>query len=177
MELWSARGYDATTAAEIAARAGVTERTFFRHFPDKREVLFDGAAAMRTLVADALERTPSILPPFQALRAAFGAVEPLLAANLAFSGTRQRVISETPALQERELSKSAALTKTLADGLQNRGVDPDVARLAAMAGMAAFGHAVAAWMRVPEQSLDAHLALAFDQLSALSAPDVQNGRR
>lgn len=169
MELWSERGYDATTAADIAARAGVTERTFFRHFPDKREVLFDGAVVMRDLLVDALAKAPVALPALRALRMAFSAVEPLFALNQAYSGIRQRVISATPALRERELGKMALLATILAKALQGRGVEPRLAMLASEAGMAAFNHAVGSWIDYPEESLDTHLARAFECLGALAA--------
>lgn len=168
LELWSERGYDATTAADIAARAGVTERTFFRHFPDKREVLFDGAAAMRELITGALATTPLTSPPFAALRRAFSAVEPLFEGNRPYAGVRQRIIAATPALRERELAKRALLASTLAEALQLRGLEPRLATLAAEAGIAAFEHAFAAWIDRPDRSLDTHLADAFDHLSALS---------
>jgi AcrR family transcriptional regulator len=169
LELWSERGYDTTTAAEIAARAGVTERTFFRHFPDKREVLFDGAAAMRATLIGVLAETPAALTPLEALRWAFSAVEPLFEENRPYSGIRQRIIAETPALQERESAKVALLTAALAEALQRRGVEGRLATLAAQTGMAAFGHAVASWIEFPTEGLDAHLDRAFEQLHALSS--------
>ncbi len=169
LELWSEHGYDAVTAADIAIRAGVTERTFFRHFPDKREVLFDGAATMRDVMLQALTNISLDVTPFEALRLAFGAAEPLFEANRAYARVRQRVISAAPALRERELAKSAYLAKTLAAALQQRGVGARLAALATEAGMAAFGHAYASWVDNPEHSFDTHLVEAFDQLSNLSA--------
>ncbi len=169
LELWSERGYDRTTTAEIAARAGVTERTFFRHFPDKREVLFDGAAAMRATLITALAEAPDSLPPLGALRQAFAAVEPFFAENRPYSGLRQRVIGETPALQERELAKGAALIAALAEALGHRGVEGRLATFAAQLGMAAFGQAFAAWIEDPEKSLPAHLDDVFAQMRSLSS--------
>jgi AcrR family transcriptional regulator len=64
LELYYERGYDQTTTAEIAARAGLTERTFFRHFPDKREVLFDGTAPLSAILKTALDEAQSKLSPF-----------------------------------------------------------------------------------------------------------------
>lgn len=169
LELWSERGYEATTAAEIAARAGVTERTFFRHFPDKREVLFDGAAVMQATLVGALAKASASLKPFEALRTAFTAVEPLFEVNRAYSGIRQRVIAATPSLRERELAKLAFLTSALAEGLEARGVERRLATLAAGAGMAAFGHAVASWIEHPDVRLNTHLERAFEQLRRLSS--------
>jgi len=63
LELFRERGYEETTAAEIGAKAGVTERTFFRHFSDKREVLFDGGAAFIEAVTVAVREGPKTLGP------------------------------------------------------------------------------------------------------------------
>lgn len=168
LELWSERGYDSTTAADIATRAGVTERTFFRHFPDKREVLFDGAATMQATIVGALKEAPVNVAPFTALRRAFSAAEPMFQKNRAYSAIRRRVIAATPALRERELAKGAVLASALAAELELRGVEPRLAVLAAQAGMAAFGHAFVSWTEEPAVSLDTHLERAFDDLIALS---------
>src|SRR5271168_4668639 len=122
LELFRERGYDATTTAEIAARAGVTERTFFRHFPDKREALFDGEDEFRAALADGVLSAPEDLKPMDALLYAFSSIEQILRDNRSFSEPRQEVISRTPALQERVLTKTAGLVKALAEALRRRGV-------------------------------------------------------
>src|SRR6185312_13376050 len=114
LELFRERGYEATTAAEIAARAGVTERTFFRHFPDKREALFDGEAVFRAALSDAVLAAPADVSPMGALLRAFAAVEPMLSANRAFSEPRAALIASTPALQERMRTKTDGLVDALA---------------------------------------------------------------
>ncbi|MGA2953613.1 MAG: TetR family transcriptional regulator [Caulobacteraceae bacterium] len=168
LELFRERGYEATTAAEIAARAGVTERTFFRHFPDKREALFDGEAAFRQALSDAVIAAPADLDPMAALRAAFRSVEQTLVNNRPFTEPRQAVIAATPALQERVLTKTAGLIDALAEALCRRGVEAGVAALAAQVAMAAFGFAVSAWIEDPATGLDANLGRAFEALRALS---------
>ena len=172
LELFGERGYDQTTAAEIAARAGVTERTFFRHFPDKREILFDGEAILRTALATAIADAPAVLEPLQVLLLAFHAVEAMLEENRPLSEPRQHVIAATPALRERELAKVAGLTAALAAALGQRGVEVRLANLAAQAGMATFSHAVTSWFADPARPLHAHLVEAFDDLYALSAAAV-----
>ena len=167
LELWSERGYDRTTTAEIAARAGVTPRTFFRHFSDKREVLFDGAGEMRDILTAAVAAAPPALAPLKVLQRAFTAVEPLFEQNRPYAGVRQKVITATPALQERELAKGAALITALAESLQARGLESRRAALAAHTAMAAFGYAVAAWGEDATEGFDIHIARAFDELSAL----------
>ncbi len=163
------RGYEATTATEIAARAGVTERTFFRHFPDKREALFDGEVEFRDALVDAVGAAPAKLGPLEALRFAFGSVEQMLKGNWSFARPRAALIARTPALQERVLTKAAGLTAALVDALRLRGQDEGAATLAAQVGMAAFNRAAAAWAADEAAGLDAHLARAFDELRSLSA--------
>ena len=111
LRLYRKHGYDATTAAEIAADAGVTERTFFRHFPDKREVLFDGEDTFRAALAQAITDVPGTAAPLEVLRQAFlaGAVESHLEKNRPYLHPRAELIAATPALRERELAKIASL--------------------------------------------------------------------
>ncbi|WDD37007.1 helix-turn-helix domain containing protein (plasmid) [Nostoc sp. UHCC 0926] len=178
LELFCERGYEQTTASEIAARAGVTERTFFRHFPDKREVLFDGQIKLRAALTGAIAEAPEALQPLEILYWAFRSVEQALEDNRPFSVPRQQVIANTPALQERELAKAAALTEDLVLALRHRGVDERLATLAAQTGMAAFHYAVASWFADPSCQLRAYLDNAFDELCRLSSPlTVTEARR
>ncbi|GHE84143.1 TetR family transcriptional regulator [Amycolatopsis deserti] len=169
LELYQERGFDQTTAAEIAARAGVNERTFFRHFPDKREVLFDGETDLRAALMRAVAEAPEGLEPFEVLLYAFGKSARNLEDNRPFSEPRWKVIAVTPALRERELAKHAWLTDAVAEALRQRGTGDTVADLAARTGWAAYQHAVQAWIDDPGEGLDAHLRRAFDELRALSA--------
>ena len=177
LELFQERGYEATTTAEIAARAGVTERTFFRHFPDKREALFDGEEAFRDALADAVAAAPGGMATIDVLLAAFASVEPMLDNNRPFSGPRQAVIARTPALQERVLTKTVSVTHALSAALERRGVDRALASLAAQVGMAAFSHAAKAWFDDPKPGLKAHLEHAFRMLQDLTPPRTCNQRR
>jgi AcrR family transcriptional regulator len=169
LELYRERGFDQTTTAEIAARAGVNERTFFRHFPDKREVLFDGEADLRTELVESVAAAPEGFPPLEILLWAFRRAERMLEDNRPFSEPRLAVIAATPTLRERELAKAASLTDAVAAALRQRGVAGRLADLAAQAGWAAFHQAVQAWLDDSTQSLDAHLSAAFDDLRLLSA--------
>ena len=171
LELFQERGYEATTTAEIAARAGVTERTFFRHFPDKREALFDGEEAFRDALSDALVAAPGGMAAMEVLIAAFASVEPMLDRNRAFSEPRQALIARTPALQERVLTKTAGVTRALSVALERRGVNGAVATLAAQVGMAAFSYAARAWFDDPKTGLEAHLRCAFQELRNLTSPN------
>jgi AcrR family transcriptional regulator len=167
LELYCEHGYDQTTAADIAARAGVTERTFFRHFPDKREVLFEGETKLRTAMMDAIAKAPRTLGPLETLSRAFQSVEPIHEENRPFLEARREVIASTPALYEREVAKLAASAVALASALQQRGIDDRLATLAAQTGIAAFGHAAMSWHEDSSTSLKIHIARAFDELRAL----------
>jgi len=169
LELFRERGFDRTTAAEIAARAGVTERTFFRQFPDKREVLFDGEAFLRAALTTAIADAPDELGPLDILFRAFRSTLPALEDNRPFSKPRQDVISATPALYERELAKLAALANALAAALQARGFAELRAVLAAQTGMAAFVHATIGWLDDPELGLGERLDLTYHELRTLLA--------
>jgi AcrR family transcriptional regulator len=169
LELYRERGFDQTTTAEIAARAGVNERTFFRHFPDKREVLFDGEADLRAALMQAVAEAPDGLQPLEILLSAFRKAGRILEDNRPFREPRLAVIAVTPTLRERELAKAAMLTDAVAEALRHRGVANRLAGLAAQTGWATFHHAAQAWIDDPTQSLDAQLCRAFDDLRALSA--------
>jgi AcrR family transcriptional regulator len=173
LELYRERGFDQTTTAEIAARAGLNERTFFRHFPDKREVLFDGEVDLRAELIQAVAGAPDGLPPLDVLLCAFRKARPILEENRPFSEPRMEVIAATPTLRERELAKGASLTADIAEALRQRGVPGRLASLAAQAGWATFEQAFQAWIDDPSLTLDTHLSRAFDDLRALSS----NARR
>ncbi|MGW3959424.1 TetR family transcriptional regulator [Amycolatopsis sp. NPDC005003] len=169
LELYQERGFDRTTTAEIAARAGVTERTFFRHFPDKREVLFDGEAALRADLTASVADAPDGLPPLGILLRAFRKAGRIVAGNRPFAEPRLAVIAATPALRERDLAKAAAMSDALAAALRARGVAGRLAALAAHVGWITFHHAVGAWIEESARSLDEHLDEAFADLATLSA--------
>lgn len=169
MELYRDHGFDQTTTAEIAALAGVNERTYFRHFPDKREVLFDGEAELRSSLMQAVADAPDGLQPFEILLSVFQEAGRALEANHSFAQPRHELIATTPALRERELAKHASLTDAVAEALQQRGVPTRLATLAAQTAWATYRQAVQAWTDDPTRRLDLHLTDAFDDLRKLSA--------
>lgn len=168
LELFRERGYEETTASEIAAKAGVTERTFFRHFPDKREVLFDGDAAFSETLAAAIRNVPDHLSPWDALFVAFNGVKHIFVENRLFTEPRQRVIADNPALQERAAAKSRLLTASVASALAKRGLTAPQANLAAQMGMAILSHGVAAWFHDGSMDLGEHIVRAFEEAHDLS---------
>ena len=145
LELYSERGFEQTTVAEIAGRAGLTERTFFRHFADKREVLFAGAEMLQELVVTAVAGAPDSAAPIDAAAAGVDAAGALLQERRAYSRQRQAVIAANAELRERELIKLAALASAIAEALRGRGVEDPAASLAAEATIAVFRIAFERW--------------------------------
>jgi len=146
MELFVEDGYEQTTVAEIAARAGVTERTFFRYFADKREVLFAGGPQLQDFLVKAVAGAPASAAPLDAIAFAMeAAAAEIFAERHDFARHRQDVINSSPDLQERELMKLAALAVALAGALRDRGASEPGASLAAESGVAVFKTAFARW--------------------------------
>jgi AcrR family transcriptional regulator len=169
LELYVERGFEQTTVADIAARAGLTARTFFRYYADKREVLFAGSEAVNEAVTKALAEAPDSAAPMAAVARALDAVGELITDH-EFSRRRQAVIVANAELRERELIKLASLSDTLAEGLRRRGVEEPAARLAAETGIAVFRVAFERWVAQPrDRGLRKFMGESFDQLSALTA--------
>ena len=128
-------GFEQTTVAEIAERAGLTERTFFRHFADKREVLFAGAEALQELLVSAVAGAPDSAAPIEAVAARpRGRRRDLPGAPRVLRGSARPIIAANAELQERELIKLASLASALAEALRRRGVGDPAASLAPRQG-------------------------------------------
>jgi len=146
LELFAERGYESTTVAEIAERAGLTERTFFRYFADKREVLFSGSGGMREFLVTRVAGAPAGQPPIEVVVGALAeAAASYLEPRRELACRRRAVITDNPELRERELVKLAKMASMLGDALRRRGVEEPAASLAAEAGMTAFKSAYARW--------------------------------
>lgn len=172
MELYSKRGFDSTTVAEIAARAGLTERTFFRYFADKREVLFDGSARLTDFLVREAAAAPDRASPLEAVAVALEALGSLLEEQRGrdFARRRHRVLAQNSELQERELIKMAVWTDALAQSLRARGIDDQRASLSAAAGVAAFRVAFARWVSSDDaKTLPGLIRESFQGLRALAA--------
>jgi AcrR family transcriptional regulator len=150
VELFTERGFEQTTAGDIAERAGVTERTYFRHFADKREVLFDGSKTMERTAYDTILAAPADRSPLDAALAGMVAAGGLLEDRREHAVRRSRIVAANPSLQERELLKLAALTGTTADALRARGVADLAADLAAHSAVTVFHLAFARWVAAEE---------------------------
>ena len=170
LELYGERGFEQTTVAEIAERAGLTERTFFRHFADKREVLFWGAGALQELLVGTVASGPDSAAPIAAVAAAIEAAGVLLQERREYARQRQAVIAANAELQERELIKLAAMASAMADVLRRRGVADPAASLTAEAGIAVFKIAFEAWTsETSQRDLPHFIRESLDELKAVTA--------
>jgi AcrR family transcriptional regulator len=171
IELYRERGFEQTTVAEIAKRAGLTERTFFRHFADKREVLFWGAGELQDFMVSALASAPDSAAPMEAVAAAIQGAAVLLAQRpIEYARQRRFIIAANVELQERELIKLASLAAALADTLRRRGVNEPAASLAAEAGIAVFKIAFEAWTsETSQRDFPELIRESFDELRAVTA--------
>ena len=169
LELYAERGFDQTTVDEIARRAGLTERTFFRHYADKREVLFGGQDALIALLTEAVAAAPESAALLDVVAAGLAAAGQVFDTRRAQARQRQRVIAANPSLQERELSKLAVLSRELTDALTARGADEAAARLTAETGIAVFKVAFERWVGASgSPSFAAMLTESFDELKTLA---------
>jgi AcrR family transcriptional regulator len=171
LELFIDPGYEQTTVAEIAARAGVTERTFFRYFSDKREVLFAGGHALEDLMVSQVAAAPAGVAPLEAVAGALDTVAlDIFADRHAFARQRQLIINSSSDLQERELLKLASLTIAVAAALRARGVAEPGASLAAESGVAVFKTAFAQWVSAgPGREFGELIKETFTQLKSVVA--------
>ncbi|MYV53982.1 TetR family transcriptional regulator [Streptomyces sp. SID3212] len=170
LELYSERGFEQTTAAQIAERAGLSERTFFRYYADKREVLFGGAQLLEGVFVDTLAAVPASVGPIDAMALTLEAVAEFFADRHEFARRRQEVIAANVELQERELIKLASLTAALATTLRGRGVSEAVASLAAEVGVAVFKVGFERWVRAGSGSLASFLREALAELRVVVSP-------
>lgn len=170
LTLYAERGFDDTTVAEIAERAGLTKRTFFRYFADKREVLFSRSDELKELFVREVGAAPASAAPLDAVAAALDAVALSFEERREFATQRQSIIAATPALQERELIKLASLADAMGQALRDRGVADPTATLTAEAGITVFRVAFARWVDpANEQSFQALTRESLDELRAIAA--------
>jgi AcrR family transcriptional regulator len=173
LELYGERGFDQVTVAEIAERAGLTERTFFRHFADKREVLFWGEGALHALFVNSVADAPDSAAPIDVLAAALEAVGPMFDGRREQARERQAVIAANAGLQERELIKLSSLATGIAEALRRRGVGEPAASLTAETGVAVFKVAFERWLAANEdQGLSEFIRESLDELKAVTRPEV-----
>ncbi|MFC0438851.1 TetR/AcrR family transcriptional regulator [Kutzneria buriramensis] len=173
VDLFTEQGYDATTVAQIAERAGVTKSTFFRHFPDKRELLVAGQETLSRLLSEGIAEAPAGASPLEAVAAglerastAMGPMSRELAPRL------KAAVAASTELQERDALKSVSLAAAMTAALVARGVPDPTAALASELGVLAFKRGYIEWSesdRAAEDGFAAHLRKALDELRAASA--------
>jgi AcrR family transcriptional regulator len=144
--LFDEQGYDATTVAEIAERAGLTKRTFFRYFTDKREVLFSGTEELQRLWLEGLAGADPDADAMSAVMAGLEPVAEMFVERHGYARLRSQIITANSELQERELIKLQRLADAIKHALIDRGVSAHAAILAAQAGVTVFHVAFAEWI-------------------------------
>jgi AcrR family transcriptional regulator len=178
LELFATRGFEQTTAAEIAQSVGLTERTFFRLFSDKREVLFFGQHEFVQAFIDGVGAAPAGASPIEVVACALHAGAALFPdERRPYSRMRQTVIDQNPALQERELHKLAGLAGVVAEALRARGIGEPAATLAAQSGGSVFGIAFAQWISEGEdRTLPDITSDVLDELLNLTGTATESRR-
>jgi AcrR family transcriptional regulator len=151
LALYGERGYEETTVAEIAERAGLTKRTFFRYFTDKREVLFWGSELLEQQMVAAVEAAPASASALGMIGAALDAAAVRFEEVREFAGLRHRIIASSRELQERELIKAASLAAAMARALRARGFDDTAASLASLTGTTVMHVAFEQWVDDPDR--------------------------
>src|SRR5262249_11670470 len=147
LDLYVERGFEQTTVADIARQAGLTERTFFRYFADKREVLFWGSSTFQERIGNGVAAAPGDWPPLGGGGGGLEAGAGVLQERREFARRRASVIAANAELQERELIKLAVLGAAVAYALRERGVKVPTASLSAEVGIAVFKVAFEAWVK------------------------------
>ncbi|WP_086851533.1 TetR/AcrR family transcriptional regulator [Amycolatopsis kentuckyensis] len=170
LELFAERGYENTTVIDIAARAGLTKSTFFRHFQDKREVLF-GGTTVAGLLAAAVSDAPASATPLEAVTCAMDAAgrEVFPPGRREFSALRRSVIAAHPELQEREALKGLAITAAMAEALRRRGVPDLAARVVAELGGLAMKIGYERWVEGQADDFGAAARRALGEVQAAVA--------
>jgi AcrR family transcriptional regulator len=175
--LFDERGYDETTVADIAERAGLTKRTFFRYFADKREVLFSGSELLEQLWVDAVAAAPAGADALTAATAGFDPVAEMFTERHEFARIRARIIAGHPDLQERELIKLQKLSAAIKTALLRRGLSENAAILAAQAAVTVFHVAFARWIQQDDPAAFRHLMdTSLHELRSITAPQPQSSR-
>ncbi|MGW0755738.1 TetR/AcrR family transcriptional regulator [Streptomyces sp. NPDC002814] len=173
VDLFTEQGYDATTVAQIAERAGVTKSTFFRHFADKRELLVAGQETLSRLLADGIAEAPENASPLQAVAAGLERASSAMGpANREFGPRLKAAVAASTELQERDALKSVGLAAAMTTALVARGVPEPTAQLAGELGVLAFKRGYAKWCegdRDDEEGLAPFALAALEDLRAATA--------
>lgn len=174
LELFEKQGFERTSVAQIARAAGLTERSFYRYFPDKREVLFAGRELEAHLVAQVEAADPD-LAPFETLLAALGTADEIFRPR-EFLLRRATVIAANPALAERDLIKLADIADALTRALERRSVEPGQARFIIDVAIAISRRATSRWLADPDATFSELVAQAAAELGEAVTPPAPTVR-
>jgi len=169
-DLYRHRDYASVTAAEIAARAGVTERTFFRHFSDKKEMFFSGSAEMTGSIEAAIHGAADEATEWELVQIALGSLAPLFENRAELVRERQDIINANPELRERELAKRNALSAAIARALRDRGCAVEIADISGALGGVVLHAAFTKWASSTSLSLSDALSESAARVSAIASP-------
>lgn len=173
VDLFTEQGYDATTVAQIAERAGLTKSTFFRHFSDKRELLVAGQETLSRLLAEGITEAPPGASPLEAVAAGLErASSEMGQANRELGPRLKAAVAASTELQERDALKNVGLADSMTAALVARGVPDPTAHLAAELGVLAFKRGYAEWSegdRDDDSGLAQHALAALEDLRAATA--------
>src|SRR6202034_4306181 len=173
VDLYAEQGYDAATVAQIAERAGVTKSTFFRHFPDKRELLVAGRETLSRLLAEGIADAPVSASPLEAVAAGLERASSAMGTMNRELGRRLKAaVAASTELQERDALKSVSLAAAMTTALVARGVPDPTAHLAGELGVLAFKRGYTEWSeggREAEDELAHYTLAALDELRTASA--------
>ncbi|WP_031467179.1 TetR family transcriptional regulator [Sciscionella sediminilitoris] len=169
LSLYLERGFEQTMVTDIAEQAGVTARTFFRYFADKREVLFDDSADLEEKALTVLDGLPATTSALDAVAAVLDTVAQMVGGDRELARKRQAVIMANADLRERELIKLTSLSAALADRLRQRGIGDVEASLAAETSIAVFRVAFSRWATATDdQDLQNIIHQTLDRLRTLA---------
>lgn len=173
VDLFTEQGYDATTVAQIAERAGITKSTFHRYFPDKRELLAAGQETLSRLLAEGIAEAPEGSSPLEAVAAGLERASSGMGQMNRDLGPRLKAaVAASAELRERNALKNVGLAAAMTDALLARGVPDPTARLAGELGVLAFKRGYAAWSEGDRDATDdlaPYTLTALDELRLASA--------
>jgi AcrR family transcriptional regulator len=152
MELFEEQGFEDTSAVQIAKRARVTTRTFFRYFSDKQEVLFVGADMLCAVLVEELLQATDVVEPLQAVTRTLAGFDWQSLASRESHRRRDAMIASNPELLERELIKQEQMADRFTSALHQRGIDPDIAELATRVGIQVFRTAYRQWLEADDNA-------------------------
>jgi AcrR family transcriptional regulator len=168
MELFDEQGFEATSAVQIAERARVTSRTFFRYFTDKEEVLFADSGMLGAALVEGIRQAADVGEPLRAVTRTLAGFDWESLGTREAQRRRDAMIASNPGLLERDLIKQQQMADAFSSALRGRGVDTDIAELAAGVGIQIFRTAYRQWLAADDSAdLAVLTATAMSRLATI----------